>query len=230
MGKNTSPERELRLRGKDAGSLTDVVQARAAVRSVSIAQLSLLAAAVSILAAAGIGYVQLAEARKQALDLEARNIFADYLKVALDNPDLSDGPKPALSKSPEDRQAIDLRYDWYTAYAFTAFERIAVTQHDDAGWRCVLARHLFVHRDWVSAQLDSTLFSKAYNTELYNIAVTMRAATPAAFKTTAGVEKPEPSAEAFEAASGVVCDAAIQMGDASLPVVTPNEGGSNASK
>jgi hypothetical protein len=109
----------------------------------------------------------------QNYELEAREIYAEYLKLALENPDLAYGPEYSAKNSSLTGSAevsLKVRYDWYVSFAFTAFERIAQMPGRSSGWTCVIAQQLTYHYDIVQENIKNGEFDWSYNDELNEIA------------------------------------------------------------
>ena len=55
----------------------------------------------------------------------AVGVFQDYLRLAIDHPDLADHP---------DAQSVQGRYEWFASHAFASAETIYRLTHGDPSW------------------------------------------------------------------------------------------------
>src|ERR1700760_4738050 len=85
-----------------------------------------VAAAVAIIAAI-ITYFQYKGAKQIQREATAKQIYSDYLKLAIEHPAFTSGKKP-------DDPLESERYEWFVSYMLNACEQIVDVVGDDKEW------------------------------------------------------------------------------------------------
>lgn len=87
-------------------------------------------------------------------EASAREAFKEYLKIAIDKPELADA-RLSASDAPDARS----RYAWFVTYFLYSAEQIYDIYPDDPAWRNSLAEEICYHQ----AYLSGTEFQRSVN-------------------------------------------------------------------
>lgn len=127
-------------------------------------------AAVAVLALFGAA-LQIQESKRSA----ATAIYAEYLKLAIENPQyaIPNGVTGARSSERSSGSTYDSKYSFYVSYLLLAAEEILETQHGDKEWEVTLKAQLAYHKNFIdeSGELYANDGSRApmYSSKLMNI-------------------------------------------------------------
>jgi hypothetical protein len=105
-----------------------------------------IATAVGVLVALGAAYY----ARRQILaqrEIVARQIYSEYLKLAIQYPELACGVQPADPKEFE-------RYEWFVSFMLNACEHILFYVPEDPRWRDCMVSQIGYHAEYLSKKMD----------------------------------------------------------------------------
>lgn len=92
----------------------------------------------------GVALTQLARNQRNQRETTAKNIFREYLKLALDHPDFATPNYQKLAQTPEQLE----KYAWFVAYLLWACEEMLQFAGKDQIWQNNLQLNLNYHREY----------------------------------------------------------------------------------
>lgn len=112
------------------------------------AHISEIATALIAIFALVIAIWQIKVAESVQQEASAREAFKEYLKLAVDKPELADARLAATDGSETARS----RYAWFVTYFLYSAEQIYESYPDDPAWQHSLAEEICYHQRYLSAQ------------------------------------------------------------------------------
>jgi hypothetical protein len=85
-------------------------------------------------------------ASRSQREATAKDIYRDYLKLAVANPRLANPRDFEISK--DDRKQLE-RYRWFVAFMMNSCDEIARTRGRDEGWRNTIIEDLKMHIEYL---------------------------------------------------------------------------------
>lgn len=119
-----------------------------------LANISVIATALIAVLALIIAVWQIQASAKIEREASARDAFKEYLKIAIDKPELADARLTAIDKNDQSRSS----YVWFVTYFLYSAEQIFDSYPDDPHWQAGLAEEICYHQLYLAGEeFQSTL-------------------------------------------------------------------------
>lgn len=106
-------------------------------------------AAVAALFALRLGWIQIRENRLTQSEATAKDIYREYLRLALEYPQYS---LPDYSRISADENSDEFKqYEWFVSFLIYAAEEILAFFPDSEGWRATITSQFEYHREYLQA-------------------------------------------------------------------------------
>ena len=109
--------------------------------------ISAIATALIAIFALVIAVWQIQASAKVEREASAREAFKDYLKIAIDKPELADAQQGAIDKNAKSRSS----YNWFVTYFLYSAEQIFDSYPNDPYWQAGLAEEICYHQTYLSS-------------------------------------------------------------------------------
>lgn len=115
-----------------------------------ISNVATAVAALAALLALGVAWFQVKAGREAQQETVAKEIYREYLRLALEHPRYAYPNYAHLSANPEGEDFQ--RYEWFVSFLCYASEEILEMFDDEPGWQSTIASQLSYHHDYIFSE------------------------------------------------------------------------------
>ena len=129
-----------------------------------LAAWSTFATAVVAALALTVAVIQVRTSNEAQREATAQDTYKEYLKLAIENPELSDG----LETLPTD-QKLRTKYGWFVSYFLHSAEHVSLIYPNDPEWRAAISNQVCFHRAFLRGDDYQTNLQFHYNEQFRNL-------------------------------------------------------------